>query len=544
MWTPLFLLVGLMSATAVIAYWSDNLGKKLGKKRVSLLGLRPKQTATLITIASSLLIMLVTFGTMLVVYKPLSDALLHYDSVRDQSVLLERQNQNLESQYETLKSQNVNFQSQNFNLQSGNQKLKSGNQKLSTQNGKLKIQRQKLSGDLQEVRNAKIEAEQEKNQAIQSAQDAKEREETAKRGEETAKRGAEVARRNLETARRNLRTVQAQLKSVQAQLKTVQASLKTAQTNLKTANMDLKAANVSLTERKKQVLEQGKQILEQGQQILEQEQIIPKLEARVKTLQASETALKSSEAALKQSVAEIREVLAESQKALGVAANALVKPSIVTARDTLSEQLIAPRLGTETVTNLLHDLMRQTRENVRRLGELNGRLGLTTSIVPRRVTLNNQQFNAGEDAQIDVIAASLAQSATPAVVRVVAARNHAIDEEEIKAEFQILPVNIAYRRDDIIATSVIDGRLGDAQIFNQLLRLLNEGERVARSEKRVIPPQGGDNKFYAEGTNERLFEALRAITLLKSSARVHLRAAEDLTTTAPVKVRFEVLPAS
>ncbi len=64
MWTPLFLLVGLMIATAVIAYWSDNLGKKLGKKRVSLLGLRPKQTATLITIASSLVIMLVTFGAM------------------------------------------------------------------------------------------------------------------------------------------------------------------------------------------------------------------------------------------------------------------------------------------------------------------------------------------------------------------------------------------------------------------------------------------------------------------------------------------------
>ena len=73
--TPLFLLIGLTIATCVIAYWSDNLGKKLGKKRVTLLGLRPRQTATLMTMTSSVVIMLFTFGVLLATNSGLRGAL-------------------------------------------------------------------------------------------------------------------------------------------------------------------------------------------------------------------------------------------------------------------------------------------------------------------------------------------------------------------------------------------------------------------------------------------------------------------------------------
>src|SRR4028119_129786 len=97
MLTPFILVLGLMVATGVIAYWSDNLGKKLGKKRVSLLGLRPKQTATLITIASSLLIMLFTLGVMLATYRPLRHALLRFDSVRAANERLVEQNKILQA---------------------------------------------------------------------------------------------------------------------------------------------------------------------------------------------------------------------------------------------------------------------------------------------------------------------------------------------------------------------------------------------------------------------------------------------------------------
>src|SRR4051794_7948237 len=83
--TPLALFIALLIATAVIAYWSDNLGKKLGKKRVSLFGLRPRTTATLLTITSSWVIMGLTLGALLIVWQPLRRSLFDYDNLQRKS---------------------------------------------------------------------------------------------------------------------------------------------------------------------------------------------------------------------------------------------------------------------------------------------------------------------------------------------------------------------------------------------------------------------------------------------------------------------------
>jgi uncharacterized protein (DUF3084 family) len=60
--TWLILISVLTILVCVIAYVSDNMGKKLGKKRISLFGLRPRQTATALTMATSVGIMLVTLA--------------------------------------------------------------------------------------------------------------------------------------------------------------------------------------------------------------------------------------------------------------------------------------------------------------------------------------------------------------------------------------------------------------------------------------------------------------------------------------------------
>jgi hypothetical protein len=46
--------------------------------------------------------------------------------------------------------------------------------------------------------------------------------------------------------------------------------------------------------------------------------------------------------------------------------------------------------------------------------------------------------------------------------------------------------------------------------------------------------------FFALGTNERVFEALRQIQALKAPAHVKLIAAQDINTVEPVRVRFDV----
>ena len=47
-----------------IAYMGDLLGRRMGKKRLSLFGLRPRHTAVVFTIATGMLIAAVTLGVL------------------------------------------------------------------------------------------------------------------------------------------------------------------------------------------------------------------------------------------------------------------------------------------------------------------------------------------------------------------------------------------------------------------------------------------------------------------------------------------------
>src|SRR3954470_23750643 len=61
-----FVVLVLLALCGFIAYVGDLLGRRLGKKRLSVFGLRPKHTAILLTVITGVLIAAVTFGTALV----------------------------------------------------------------------------------------------------------------------------------------------------------------------------------------------------------------------------------------------------------------------------------------------------------------------------------------------------------------------------------------------------------------------------------------------------------------------------------------------
>ena len=46
------LVIGLISAGGAIAYFGDRIGMKVGRKRLTLFGLRPKHTSIIITIVT------------------------------------------------------------------------------------------------------------------------------------------------------------------------------------------------------------------------------------------------------------------------------------------------------------------------------------------------------------------------------------------------------------------------------------------------------------------------------------------------------------
>ena len=69
------LIVVLVLTGGVIAFIGDRLGSKVGKKKLSLFGLRPRHTSILVTIITGILITTVTFGILAIASKDVRTAL-------------------------------------------------------------------------------------------------------------------------------------------------------------------------------------------------------------------------------------------------------------------------------------------------------------------------------------------------------------------------------------------------------------------------------------------------------------------------------------
>lgn len=76
------LIVLLIVLSGFLAYLGDVLGRRIGRKKLTLFGLRPKYTAVLVTIFTGALITLFTMMFMILLSQNMQDALFHLDSIK------------------------------------------------------------------------------------------------------------------------------------------------------------------------------------------------------------------------------------------------------------------------------------------------------------------------------------------------------------------------------------------------------------------------------------------------------------------------------
>lgn len=98
----------------LIAYLADMLGKRLGKKRVSLFGMRPRRTAMMLTVIAGAIISLATFGILSSLSRPIKDMLFRTEEIRKQLVTLSAERKRLDSevrmQSDTLQTQRAEIE--------------------------------------------------------------------------------------------------------------------------------------------------------------------------------------------------------------------------------------------------------------------------------------------------------------------------------------------------------------------------------------------------------------------------------------------------
>ena len=102
----LFLALLMVVVSGLIAYIGDLIGRKMGRKRLTLFGLRPRYTAIVISVAAGMIIALCTLAAALIVSKPVRLA------ITEPREVLQQEFDRLKQQYETGKANLHNLQQQ------------------------------------------------------------------------------------------------------------------------------------------------------------------------------------------------------------------------------------------------------------------------------------------------------------------------------------------------------------------------------------------------------------------------------------------------
>jgi uncharacterized protein (DUF3084 family) len=141
-----FIILLLLALCGFIAYIGDLLGRRFGKKRLSVFGLRPKHTAIVLTIATGVLIAGVTFAAALATLPWFRNVVTQGEQLAYRNASLLRANEEAASNNRRLEESQKQLRGDNQRLQGTNQTLEQRNRELSGTNEKLRADSEKLKG--------------------------------------------------------------------------------------------------------------------------------------------------------------------------------------------------------------------------------------------------------------------------------------------------------------------------------------------------------------------------------------------------------------
>lgn len=167
----IYLILVMIITGGAIAFIGDKLGTKIGKKRLSIFGLRPRHTSMIVTVVTGCLITGLSIGFMALISQNVRTALFGMDELRQTmdatlaeldeatenlfkaQTEFERANENLRMSKEEI----LALKSEQEELRAESDRLKEGNEKLEATNSELAAQNENLSGT-----NAALEADNKK----------------------------------------------------------------------------------------------------------------------------------------------------------------------------------------------------------------------------------------------------------------------------------------------------------------------------------------------------------------------------------------------
>ncbi len=533
--TLAILILALIVATCFIAYIADNIGKNLGKKRISVLGLRPRQTATLISMVASVAVMLLTVAILMLTSTSLRNALLRYDAEKKEANKRQRENTQLQTEKAAL-LKNVQAQREQINAQL---KEIESNRNRTAQFMKQRVEAERLlkgaSTRLATARKGEASARARAREAQVRLVAARKQFETFKTQLAKANTQVAAAKQRVQKAQNQVQNAEKQLKAEQGRVESTRASLGAAQQQLTTAQNELRQAQrkqvvaseqlTAAQTRLKATENNFRRVQEEVNKNLQQ---LDKAETEIAVLVARRNELQAESEAKTRELENLKVQVGHYQEIQRIAERIATGDVGVQVGEVFADETVPPHASTKEALAALRKLVSEAREE---LGKT--QRGLTLAIPETTSNFTEDEFLSG-------FAAYLSTLEVPVSLRLTAARDHARGETNILVRLLPVEVRNIFEQGEVLASAAIDAGSEDARIFNRLLALLNENEQRAR-ERGVMPLLTQENPFfYPSGTNEQVFDALRRIQAMGGIVRVRLLAAENISTIDSPKVKFEI----
>lgn len=483
----------MVAIGGVVAFLADRMGRKLGKKRLSFLGMRPRKTATFFTVAAGVAIPLITVAMVAGLSQPVRTWLLEGRQAIEEARQLRAQRQSLSSEIQQLQGQLESVEKQRLTAQQ--------------------------AADLANRRRTQLDA-QVKDLAGRVAQ--------------FQTRVADIQSRYLST-RRKLDRAERQLVQDLKKLNLTVAQRNELESSFREARRQRDEAYRYLDELQQQIEENMATIRQQTTDIGQINASKIQLEKDFETqrqkllgeLTQKQRELDEIARQLREGEAELARVNEGIQGLLAMNEGTRTRSLIYNARDEVARMVVDPDLSMTQARNALNSLLRSARI----AAEANGAKG--SARVPAAAI-----FSDNVEEQTGKIVATI--SGIPES-RILVARAHwnSFAGEPVPLDIVGYPNRLAFRANDVIGETRIDGDHSAAEVIRMLSNWLGGDVRSAVLKAGLVPVAGRDDAL-ANVPPEQVFDLVAQIKSQSRTARVQALASADTYAAGPLQLTFRI----
>ena len=498
--TPYLFLAAMIVIGGLVAFVADSMGRKIGKKRLSFMGLRPRYTATLITVGAGILIPILTI---LAIYALSSEV---RDWIREGRGAIARAKQ---------------YQETAESYRHEADKLESQKKALQTTNGKLSKETERL------------------NEKIKSYED---KVALARRNLDQQQRLAILAQNKANTLQGKLTVTNRQIALTQTEIKSTKVQLNSGKKELAKLQSTFNTASDQLKENYQRGIELERQNSDLEKKLGSLQTDLSNLQTQKNDFEAQISSYKASINAYQESIRDyterIEELRRQADEAAGNFQNNFMltrtRPMIFEASEEVARVQLPPSLSPVAARNAFYDLLARSRtvalERKARSSPVLPSAGLSARQMNGRIVSEAEQEES-------VIRAITAQRND--LVFISRSFFNSFEGEYVLLEFVAYRNRLVYEQGKVIAEKRIDGRKADIEVLNQIQDFIGANVRAQALKDGMIPPSGRNGQL-GSIEEEALLDLIKEVKSYNQMVRLQAVAKVDTMAGDRLELTFRV----